>query len=95
MRIRKLRADLQDILAEMRSEAFDLLEIAPAHLVALGVLPRHHADPWDHLLIAQANVEGAVFMLQDGHTPSYPVTYVTCSGSALPTLGGAPASWLG
>ena len=92
VRIGKLRANLQDILAELRNQAFDLLEIAPAHLIALGALPRHHADPWNHLLIAQANVEGAIFMSQDGHTPSYPVTYMTCSGSALPTRGGAPAS---
>ncbi|WP_428392058.1 type II toxin-antitoxin system VapC family toxin [Lichenicoccus sp.] len=89
VRIGKLKADLQDIVTEMRNQALDLLEIAPRHLVALGALPRHHSDPWDHLLIAQANVEGAVFMSQDGHTPSYPVTYMTCSGSACPMIGGA------
>ena len=91
VRVGKLKADIEDILAEMQNQAFDLLEIAPAHLLALGALPRHHADPWDHMLIAQASAEQAVFMSQDGHTPDYPVTYVTCSGSALPKVGGAPA----
>ncbi len=89
VRVGKLKADIRDILAEMQSQAFDLLEIAPAHLLALGALPRHHGDPWDHMLIAQANAEEAVFMSQDSHTPDYPVNYVTCSGSALPKVGGA------
>lgn len=89
VRVGKLETDLRDILAEMRAQDFDLLAIAPAHLLALGPLPRHHRDPWDHLLIAQANAEDAVFMSEGRHTPDYPVTYVTCSGSALPRMGGA------
>ena len=92
VRVGKLQADIRDILTEMQEQAFDLLEIAPAHLIALGALPRHHGDPWDHLLIAQANVEGAVFMSQDGHIPDYPVLYVTCSGSASPRIGAPSVS---
>ena len=90
VRVGKLQADLQDILAEMQNQGFTLLAITPAHLLALGPLPRHHRDPWDHLLIAQANAEQAVFMSEDGHTPNYPVNYVTCSGSAPARTGGAP-----
>ncbi len=89
VRVGKLETDLPDILAEIRDQGFDLLGIAPAHLLALGLLPRHHRDPWDHLLIAQANAEDAIFMSEDRHTPDYTVAYVTCSGSALPRMGGA------
>ncbi len=89
VRVGQLEIDLRDILTEMRDQDFDLLAIAPAHLLALGPLPLHHRDPWDHLLVAQANAEDAVFMSEDRHTPDYPVTYVTCSGSAPPKLGGA------
>ena len=88
VRVGKLRAELRDILAAMEEQGFDLLPIAPSHLLALGSLPQHHRDPWDHLLIAQANVEEALFLSEDGHVPSYPVTYVTCSGSEPPRTGG-------
>lgn len=91
VRVGKLKADIQDILSEMQEQGFDLLAIAPAHLVALGVLPRHHGDPWDHLLIAQANAEDAVFVSQDRHTPDYPVMYMACSEQAIPRAGGAPS----
>ena len=87
VRVGKLTADLPEILAEMQNQAFDLLQIAPAHLLGLGLLPRHHGDPWDHLLIAQARAEDAIFVTEDRHTPSYPVAYVTCSGSGIPQTG--------
>ena len=79
VRVGKLKADLHDVLAAMEDQGFNLLPIAPAHLLALGPLPRHHGDPWDHLLIAQANAEKAIFMSEDAHAPLYPVTHVTCS----------------
>ena len=83
----KLAADIQDILDEMTAQGFELLEIAPAHLRALATLPMRHKDPFDHLLIAQAIAEGASFLSEDGHTPLYPVQYVTCSSPA-PNLSG-------
>lgn len=89
MRVGKLRADIQQILVEMQEQGFDLLAIAPAHLIVLGVLPRYHGDPWDHLLIAQANAEEAVFVSQDSHTPDYPVMYMACSEQGHPKVGGA------
>jgi PIN domain nuclease of toxin-antitoxin system len=91
VRVGKLQANVEVILAEMQNQGFELLNIAPAHLVALGALPLHHRDPWDHLLIAHAKAEGAVFMSEDGHTPDYAVNYVTCSGSAAPRMGGRPS----
>ncbi|KQU34080.1 twitching motility protein PilT [Methylobacterium sp. Leaf94] len=82
VRVGKLKADLDRILDAVRDQGFDIIGIAPAHLLALGDLPRHHGDPWDHLLIAQANAEGAVFVSEDRHVPAYPVAFVRCSGSA-------------
>jgi PIN domain nuclease of toxin-antitoxin system len=85
VRAGKLTADIQDILAEMKAQGFEMLEIGPAHLLALATLPMHHKDPFDHLLIAQAIAEGATFLSEDGYTPRYAVPYVTCSGS-IPDL---------
>jgi PIN domain nuclease of toxin-antitoxin system len=80
-RVGKLTADIGRILTGIEADAFELLAIRPAHLVRLGTLPMHHRDPFDHLLIAQAIVEGAMFISEDDHVPNYAVRVVTCSGS--------------
>lgn len=84
----KLTVNMQNLLIEVQNQDFQLLGIEPAHLLELEPLPRVHKDPWDHLLIAQAIAEGAVFMSDDGHTPCYPVNYVKCSGAIPPQMGG-------
>jgi PIN domain nuclease of toxin-antitoxin system len=80
VRAGKLLAELADILREIEAQAFTLLPIVQSHLLHLGKLPVHHRDPFDHLLIAQAIVEGATFVSEDRHVPNYGVTFVTCSG---------------
>jgi PIN domain nuclease of toxin-antitoxin system len=81
VRVGKLVASIEDILTEMQAQGFVLLQIAPAHLVALAGLPMHHRDPFDHLLIAQAMAEGATFLSEDASTPRYPVQHQACSDS--------------
>ena len=80
VRAGKLRVGLADMLREIEAQAFPLLPVLPAHLIRLGELPVHHKDPFDHLLLAQASAEQAVFMSEDRHVPSYGVPFVTCSG---------------
>ncbi len=60
-------------------DGFTLLNVATSHLLTLAGLPMHHRDPFDHLLIAQAIAEDALFVSQDRRTPGYPVRHVTCS----------------
>jgi PIN domain nuclease of toxin-antitoxin system len=57
------------------------LDIRLAHLAVLRDLPKHadHRDPFDHLLVAQAISEDAVFVSEDRHAARYPVRVVTCS----------------
>ena len=81
VRAGKLEAGIEEILEEMQAQGFTLLQIAPTHLVALAVLPMHHRDPFDHLLIAQAIAEQATFLSEDGYTPRYPVPCLSCSGT--------------
>lgn len=69
----KLEGDIAEILREVRRNGFRLLDIAPAHLVALAALPLYHRDPFDHLLMAQAIAEGASFLTEDTHAARYPV----------------------
>lgn len=82
IRVGRLRADLDEIMTAVSSEGFTLLEIAPSHYRTLMTLPVHHRDPFDHLLIAQAIAEKAVFLSEDGRVSAYPVRVMRCSSGA-------------
>jgi PIN domain nuclease of toxin-antitoxin system len=43
----------------------DILPILPAHGIAAGALPRHHNDPFDRMLIAQALTEDLMLVTRD------------------------------
>lgn len=46
-----------DLPERIGSSGFDLLAVEAEHAWAVQGLPHHHRDPFDRLLIAQANVE--------------------------------------
>ena len=56
-----------------RRMGFDMLPILPAHAIAAGSLPRHHADPFDRMLVAQAMVENLTLVTSDGVLGRYEV----------------------
>ena len=76
--IGKLRLDIGEALAAIRERGLDELGLEPPHLTALAALERHHRDPFDHMLIAQAIVEGATLMSEDKRMRDYPVICVPC-----------------
>lgn len=47
------------------------LPIENAHALKVAELPRHHADPFDRLLIAQALVEGVPILSDDRQLRAY------------------------
>lgn len=63
--------DLWDRVAEAGCAA---LPVTWAHARAVQGLPLHHADPFDRLLIAQAQVEGMVLVSADRAFAAYDVT---------------------
>ena len=77
--IGKLRVDIAEAMDAFAAAGFAQLDIAPAHLVSLTRLERLHGDPFDRLLIAQALVEGATIMTDDGAIARYPVATVRCA----------------
>jgi PIN domain nuclease of toxin-antitoxin system len=77
-RIGKLEADIGQIEQALGRDEFVRLSITPGHLAALALLPDHHRDPFDHLLIAQAIVEDAVFISDDLDMRKYPLKLQTC-----------------
>jgi PIN domain nuclease of toxin-antitoxin system len=58
---------------QRRNNRLKVLPVTLAHVLALQDLPFHHKDPFDRLLIAQANVEGAVLLSHDPMFAQYPV----------------------
>lgn len=60
--------------AQRQSNSVEILPITLPHVLALEQLPRHHADPFDRLLIAQAHVEEAHLVTADSSFSAYPVS---------------------
>jgi PIN domain nuclease of toxin-antitoxin system len=51
---------------------YDELPVRSAHAVAVGELPNLHRDPFDRLLVAQAQVESITLMTADAAVAAYP-----------------------
>ncbi len=51
-----------------------VLPIGLDHAIRAANLPRHHADPFDRLLIAQAQLEGLTMVTSDSIIPRYGVS---------------------
>jgi len=69
-----LRLPLAEIIAsQQQTNDIQVLPVALGHVLALQNLPAHHKDPFDRLLIAQANVEEAVLISHDPVFAHYPV----------------------
>ncbi len=47
------------------------------HTGQAGLLPMHHRDPFDRLLIAQAQAEGLILMTRDRHIRRYGIRTLT------------------
>lgn len=55
----------------LESNGFIMLDIRAAHGWRAGELPSHHKDPFDRLLVAQADIESMVLVTRDVHIPKY------------------------
>jgi PIN domain nuclease of toxin-antitoxin system/antitoxin (DNA-binding transcriptional repressor) of toxin-antitoxin stability system len=62
-----------DLLDALAANDFGALAITAAHAVAAGRLPPHHADPFDRMLIAQAQIEGFTLISVDRRFSDYDV----------------------
>lgn len=54
-----------DAIAACTASGFELLSMTAQHAERAGSLPFHHADPFDRMLVAQAEIEGLVLVTQD------------------------------
>ncbi len=77
LQLNKLQLDspLQQFIAsQQQTNNITILPIRLTHVLALQVLPLFHKDPFDRMLIAQANNEGATLITVDRVFAQYPVT---------------------
>ena len=62
-----------DLEAVIRMQGFEPLLLTFHHGAQAGVLPPHHRDPFDRMLIAQAQAEGLILVTRDSNIPLYGV----------------------
>ena len=58
---------------ELEAEGFVSLPITAAHAESAPTLPAHHRDPFDRMLVAQAQLETLVLVTADQLLDSYDV----------------------
>jgi PIN domain nuclease of toxin-antitoxin system len=57
----------------MASSGVTALPVQHTHALAVAELPRHHRDPFDRLLVAQARIEGVPILTADPEFSRYDV----------------------
>ena len=63
----------EDLLDAVAANDFATLAITADHAMAAGRLPTHHADPFDRMLIAQAQMEDFTLVSVDRRFAEYEV----------------------
>lgn len=75
--IGKLRLET-DLAEEVVTEGFEPLAISVAHGRRAGRLPAVHRDPFDRMIIAQAQAEDLTIVTRDEVFDAYEVTVLRC-----------------
>jgi len=70
-RIGRLDADVPQLRAVAQESGFLELPLFGSHTEMLATLPRHHNDPFDHMLVAQAMAEPMRLITGDGTLSRY------------------------
>ena len=73
----KLKIPLKEMCDTMISNnAIELLSIGNSHIWQLDNIEKHHKDPFDRMLIAQAQVENMKILTKDKIIPMYSVEII-------------------
>ena len=81
IKVRIGRLDITDepqrfVLEQLRINAFRPLSIGMEHTLHVSTLPDYHRDPFDRVLIAQAQVEGMPIVTADPNIEKYQVEVI-------------------
>jgi len=72
----KLDSSLIEMVNIQRNSGIKILPLKFEHILYLDNLPLHHKDPFDCLLIAQANIEQLTLLTKDEKFKLYPVQII-------------------
>jgi PIN domain nuclease of toxin-antitoxin system len=67
-----------DLPQQVRDCDLDTLPIAADHAIRAGRLPLLHADPFDRMIVAQAQCEGLTVVSRDEAVSRYDVAVLRC-----------------
>jgi len=63
----------EDLEVQLEKHRFAPLAITIGHALRAGELPPHHDDPFDRMLVAQAELEGLTIVTRDVNVARYAV----------------------
>lgn len=66
------KVDARILRRGLLDNGYEELPIASAHAVGLDTLPAIHKDPFDRILVAQAQIEGLTLLTSDEQVARYP-----------------------
>ena len=66
-----------DLEEEMAREGIDAIQITVSDAIRAGGLPRHHSDPFDRMLVAQALGRDMTLVTRDAMLARYAVRVLT------------------
>jgi len=66
----KIAPNFYDVI---KQQGFEMLSITSDHAYAVGNLPKHHNDPFDRILIAQAKLEKLTVVTHDAVFKKYQI----------------------
>ena len=72
----KLQAP-DNLEASIKEQGFTPLSLTFFHAEQAGALSPHHGDPFDRMLVAQAQAEGLILVTRDARIPLYGVRTLT------------------
>ncbi|WP_428355340.1 type II toxin-antitoxin system VapC family toxin [Methyloprofundus sp.] len=73
--IGRLTFPLKSLESELQLNGFELLSIKTSHILQSASLPMLHRDPFDRMLIAQAQMEGLNLITVDQHIQQYTLSW--------------------
>lgn len=62
-----------DLADQIASLYYEELPVTIAHSIEAGSLPKHHGDPFDRMLVAQARLEGLTIVTRNKDIGAYGV----------------------
>ena len=66
-----LAKPLANVIKQIEIEDFEISPISPEHTLRVSIMPFHHRDPFDRVIIAQSQIENLPVLTDDNDFGSY------------------------